>query len=143
MTPLGYSKINESSQMLYMSINNQGLTDQMMKDFKLKFGEGVHVLTQDAGSKKADEDHYVVINGLKRRDEAIVAVPVSVDLKEHISHSCKLIGCDDITLEMHKPEIQNFFNQYGDKEDIDFRLLNAGELSNINLNLLKQKFMGL
>lgn len=96
--------------MLYLDVNNKGLTDQMMKDFQIQFGDEVHVLTEDTGFAANNADHHIKVNGLKRRDAQIVGVPVRIDAKAHKTAECIATGCDDISLRMVKPEIHNFVN---------------------------------
>jgi len=96
--------------MLYLDVNNQGLTDQMMKDFKIQFGDEVHVLTEDTGYAANNDDHHIIVNGLKRRDAQIVGVPVKINAKALKTTDCVSTGCDDISLSMVKPEIHNIVN---------------------------------
>ena len=41
----------------------------MIKDYKIQFDPAVSVLTHDTGDAAQDNDHFVKINGLLRREQ--------------------------------------------------------------------------
>ena len=102
--PVGYRQVGEDEAHVYFHFNNKGLANQMINDYKLKFGQNVTVMSGDS------ESQNVKINGLKRREQQIIGFPVKLNggVRSSLSAECVQNGCSDISVAMSKPEFSNF-----------------------------------
>jgi len=79
MNPIGYQQIGNDKALLFIELKNGGLSDQLLKDYKLQFADGIHVLTEATGARSQHDDSWVRINGLKKRASQIEAIPIQLN----------------------------------------------------------------
>lgn len=92
VNPVGYKKLGNNQVLLYVNMQNNGLSDQMIPTYQVKLGDSVNLL----GTKKA-----FTVSNLKKRSHQIETIPV--ELKDQASINALNNG-GNITVQASEPE---------------------------------------